>query len=401
LFVQDRASNVRSFGYDFASDGFAGSNLTVLARHLFLDRTIRDWTYSAIPNTIIYACRDDGILLNLTFNQEQSVIAWTHSDTPGMFHSSETIPNLSVGEDVSYFVVKRHINGEDVAFIERFHTRKWPDIRDNMFLDASLTLDGPVEIEGISVDVDGIVTVTATSHPFMDGEEVDLSDIVWEPNVDEYGDETQPYQALNNGRFVVGDADTNDFVLYDIDNPSVEFDGSDLPGYVGGGYIRCCVDRIFGLHHMAGHDVFVMADAKQRGTYTVTAEGVVEFDGFKASRVHVGLKYLTDIELLDFDYTARASTFQGHHKRIPSVTLRLEDTVNALVGPDKNHLTRAPWRTTELMFDPDEPFTGDKHIVFAGKWGKRGSVFIRQDLPYPITLAAVMPDIDVAPGQIG
>jgi hypothetical protein len=399
LFVQDLASTVRSIGYTFEADGFAGSNLTVLARHMFLDKQIRDWAFTQIPNSLVQACRDDGILLNLTFNQEQNVIAWTTAETKdGMFHSIEAIANRDAAEDVTYCVVKRLINGNDVAYIERFHTRKYADIRDNFFVDSGLTLDGPHEITNVVVDSAGKTTVTCNSHPFLDDDEIDISDIFWTPDVDKWGYGTQRYPALNNGRFVVGEKTANDFVLYDIDDPTSTFDGSDLPAYKGGGYARCAVDKIFGLHHLPGETVQMLGDGKWTQDLTVADDGTIDLTDNKVSRAHVGLGYITDIQLLELE--SPRGTLQGRTKRTPSVTLRLEDTVGAVVGPDTDYLTEIKWREHEVLFDSNEPLTGDKYIAFTGPWSKNWNVLIRQHGPLPLTLSAVIPDIEVSPTQI-
>lgn len=396
LFVQNLSSTVRSFGFTFEKNGYSGNNMGILANHLFLGRKIIDWTYAAIPHTIVWACTDDGTLLSLTFNQEQNVIAWTRNDTKGLFYSTATIPNIDAGEDVSYFVVKRHIDGEDVAYIERLHTRKFPDIRDNFFVDSGLTLDGPHSITAVSVDSDGTVTVTVTDNPFMDDEEIEISEVIWVPDVDDFGEETQPYPNLNNRRFIVAGTVGNTFTLNELDG--TEFDGSDLPGYVAGGYARCAVDKIYGLHHLAGETVTMMGDGDVVGhDLVVGSDGSITLP-HKMARIHVGLRYLSDIELLDIE--GPTTTIQGIKKRIPSATLRLENSRGFWIGPDKDTLTESKWRTDGFMGDPIQPLTGDYHINFSGKWNTNGRVFIRQADPLPLTLTAVIPDIAVSPPQI-
>lgn len=54
LFVQERGNYVRDLGYDFGSDGYVGTDLSLLARHLFRARAIKDWAYAEEPDRIIW-----------------------------------------------------------------------------------------------------------------------------------------------------------------------------------------------------------------------------------------------------------------------------------------------------------------------------------------------------------
>lgn len=391
LFVQELSSAVRSFGYTFESDIWKGADLTLLARHLFLERKLTSWGYAPIPDSLLHAVRDDGILLVLTFAPDQQVIAWTHWDTRGSYKDTANIPNVAAAEDVTYFVVQRKINGSTVCSIERQHTRRFGDIRDHFFVDAGLTLDGPHPITGVAVDADGEITITAVAHGFLDGEEVDLSDITWVYEVDEFGNQTQP-QQLNNGRFTVSDKATDTFKLKDEDG--VYVDGSDFLGYIGGGFARCCVDKIYGAHHLAGEEVTMLGDGNVYHNLTVALDGTLDLE-HKVSRAHVGLPYISDVELLDVE--APSGTIQGVTKLIPGATIRFERSRGLLIGPDAFHLTEMKQRELELLGMPGDWLTGDKHIAFNTSWNTHGRVFMRQVDPLPMSITAVIPDIVISP----
>jgi hypothetical protein len=73
IYVQAQGGTVRDMGYSFESDSYAGSDLTLLAKHLVRDREILDAAYAQEPDSVIYFVRSDGVLLCLTYLQEQKV----------------------------------------------------------------------------------------------------------------------------------------------------------------------------------------------------------------------------------------------------------------------------------------------------------------------------------------
>lgn len=149
LFVQEKGSIVRDFGYQFAVDGYTGNDLTILANHLFEGYTIVDWAYAQSPHSIIWAIRNDGMLLSLTYLREHEVYAWSWHETDGTFESVAVISQD--GEDVPYFVVNRTINGQTKRYIERMHTRLISAVEDAFFVDSGLSYSGSAatEISGL------------------------------------------------------------------------------------------------------------------------------------------------------------------------------------------------------------------------------------------------------------
>jgi hypothetical protein len=74
---------VRDLSYNFYVNIYTGTDMTVLSNHLFADRTLREWAYAEEPYKIVWAVRDDGILLGYTYMKDQEVYAWTRHDTQG------------------------------------------------------------------------------------------------------------------------------------------------------------------------------------------------------------------------------------------------------------------------------------------------------------------------------
>ena len=141
LYAQDRGGVVRDFSYEFASDGFTGKDLTILARHLFENKSIKAWTYAQAPNSIVWVVMDDGSLVSLTYMREHEVWAWTEHESNGAVF--EDVMSIGEGtEDTPYFLVKRQIGGVWKRYIERLHTRVMTDVTDAFFVDSGLTYQG-------------------------------------------------------------------------------------------------------------------------------------------------------------------------------------------------------------------------------------------------------------------
>lgn len=142
LFAQGTGGVVRDFSYEFASDGYTGKDLTILARHLFEDREIKAWAYAQAPYSMAWVVLSDGSLCTLTYLKEHDVWAWTRHES-GCDAAFEDVTVAREGkEDVPYFIVKRFIDGEPRRYIERLHTRVFAKIEDAFFVDCGLTYGG-------------------------------------------------------------------------------------------------------------------------------------------------------------------------------------------------------------------------------------------------------------------
>lgn len=161
LFAQNRGGVIRDFSYQFADDAFVGRDLTILARHLFENLSIKAWAYSQAPYSIAWVVLDDGSLVSLTYLKEHEVWAWTrHESGPGDDAIFEDVVGIGEGnEDVPYFLVSRTIGGVRKRYIERLHSRVMPSIEDAFFVDCGLSYSGaPVttvsgldHLEGLTV----------------------------------------------------------------------------------------------------------------------------------------------------------------------------------------------------------------------------------------------------------
>lgn len=171
LFLERIGRTVNQFVYDFNIQGWAATDLSILAPHLLENNTLLDWSYQQTPNSVIWCIRDDGDLLGLTYQREHNVVGWHVHETQGEFISVGTVPGDS--EDDLWVVVKRNINGTDKWYLERFEEEFIGGaVADSRFLDSHLVYDGAstdvitgldhLEGESVSVLADGSVHPNVT-----------------------------------------------------------------------------------------------------------------------------------------------------------------------------------------------------------------------------------------------
>lgn len=384
LFVPPTKASVRSFGYSIQIDGYTGADLTLLADHLLEANQIVSWAYSRSPDPIVYSVRTDGMALALTYEKDQEVVAWTRWKTKGRFERVCTLRAAPDERDeVAYFVVRRRVRGRWVRYIERTRPRRLTDIRDSFFVDSGLSYDEPFQIEDVSAT--NPVQITADGHGYSNGDLVDVSGIVFDTVRDETGLETTARQ-INDRRFTVAGATTEAFELSGGGS-----NGEGNLAYLEGGLLRRPVSTVGGLWHLEGEEVIVLADGN-------VVSGLVVENGQitlprACSRIHVGLPYTFEIETLNIE--APQGNIQARQKKISSVKVRLKYSRGLFAGVPGGIMDEMQQRQDELLGDPTNPLTGDKEIVLSPEWTDNGRMIFRQPWPLPVTILAVMPDVEV------
>lgn len=173
LFVQRSGRKLRELQYEFASDKFKSSDLTVLAEHITTGG-INDIVYQQEPHSIVWVTRADGLLIGFTFNREQDVLGWHRHPVggDGIVECMEVIPNPNGTQDDLWMIVRRTIDGSTKRYIEYMEQdfTEDSDIEDAFFVDSGLTYDGAAA-----------TTISGLSH--LEGEEVAiLADGAAHPN---------------------------------------------------------------------------------------------------------------------------------------------------------------------------------------------------------------------------
>ena len=153
------------------------------------------------------------------------------------------------------------------------------------------------------------------------------------------------------------------------------------------------VSSVFGLSHLEGQTVSVLADGAAHPDRTVSSGSISLNDVY--STVHVGFPYTSTLRTMRVEAGAADGTAQGKKKRISRVTYRIYKTLGLKHGPSPDRLDIVPFRSSADEMDTvPELFTGDKEVEFPRNWDKDGFITLVQDQPLPLTVLAIMPELN-------
>lgn len=146
-----------------------------------------------------------------------------------------------------------------------------------------------------------------------------------------------------------------------------------------------------GLSHLEGCTVDVKADGLYAGRLTV-ASGAVALP-FAAASVEVGLPYTSIIKDLPLELIMGAGqSIQGAATAVNKIRVRLHESQGCAVNGEQ-----VPFKSFPAIDQPMPAFTGDKEIVNLGRGSnpEQTQVTITQDLPFPLTVLAIIKEVAV------
>jgi len=388
LFIQEKGSVVRDLAYSFDVDGYQGSDLTVLANHLFQGYQLVDWSFTVVPYSAAWAIRNDGTLLTLTYLRDQQVFAWSPQPTDGKFESTCSISEGT--EDAVYFSVQRTVGGQLKRYIERLSSRQFNSDIDAFFVDCGLSYDGrnvdparqmTISSPGGSWGWSGPFTVSVSGTAYFSA--TNVGDEIHFPYTETEGDEVidksirMTILEVNNGNQIVTQASR--------DIPSV------LQSATTANW-RFARKAFAGLGHLEGKTVSILADANVE-TQKVVSGGSITLDS-PGAVVHVGLPITAEFETLDINI-ANQETLLDKKIIIPQVSLLVNSSRGVLAGTDGKNMFEYAQREYEFYDRPVEDATGTIDINIDANWSKGGHIYVRQSDPLPLSILAVIPSISV------
>lgn len=394
LYVQARGSVIRDIGFDYKVDGYNGNDLTTFSTHLFEGKTLVDWAYQQIPDSIVWAVRSDGILLGMTYLRDQEIIAWHRHDFDGTVESVCTVPEGN--EDRLYLVIRRTVDGQQYRYVEEMASRQVLDIEEAVFADCALQFDGTHDeltlqlTNGTTWDHEETLTCTLAGGPGIFGFSDAGNEIILK------GSDGVDYRLT-----VVAITVPNEAVVRPVTTVPAEFRNVVIPGPSWAEAVR----TIGGLNHLEGKEVVVVADGYVIGnpnnsdypTYTVSG-GAIDLDR-PYDRVLVGLPIIADLETLNID-TANGESIADKKKLINSLTAIIEGSRGLWAGPRPptdddtdplENLQELKIRNAEGYNEPIALKTGEVSVPIQGHWNTGGRVFIRQIDPLPLAVLSIMP----------
>lgn len=394
LYVQSRGAIVRDLAYSFELDGFTGDDLTVFSNHLFQGHTLVDWTYAQEPNSVVWAVRDDGILLSMTYVREQQVIAWARHDTKGDFESVATVAEGD--EDHTYAVIKRQINGSTVRYIERLPSREISKARDFFGVDSGLTYDGR-DTSGETVTLTGgtewttdeSLTLNASGPAFdssMVGRRIRVTrDIYVDTKL-----ETSEFADVDVTAF----QDDTTLTVEPVRLVPEELRGQTSTEWA------LMASTLSGLEHLEGENVSILADGDVSPDRTVSGGSITLQT--PAAVAHAGLAFDSDFETLPISSISEGgTTIRDKTKSVPGVGMQLDKSRGVFVARDRRSwdgrgdLIELKQREFEDWAESTQMLTGYARVAIPTGWDHDGRIFIRQSDPLPLTILAVIPEVQI------
>jgi len=134
-YVHRDTKRVMEYSYNGDTDSYQSNNMNILSEHLS-EQGIKEIAYQQSPYNMLWAVRDDGVMITMTRLIEHKITAWARQITDGDFESVAVIPTDSDDDEV-WAVVKR---GED-RFTEVLEPLAFGNLEDAFFVDSGLTYD--------------------------------------------------------------------------------------------------------------------------------------------------------------------------------------------------------------------------------------------------------------------
>lgn len=152
------------------------------------------------------------------------------------------------------------------------------------------------------------------------------------------------------------------------------------------------VTMVTGLWHLEGRTVAVFVDGISQAN-KVVANGSITIVSGGTNGVLVGLPFTAQFQTLYLD--VGEPTIQGKRKQVFGLTVRIAESSTFKVGPTLAGLF--PWKYDVQIFNgtiSNGLYTGDYRRTIGQGWNVPGQICIQQDLPYPLTILGVIPELE-------
>lgn len=175
------------------------------------------------------------------------------------------------------------------------------------------------------------------------------------------------------------------------------FFNEDKPNYwyldCGKRYSGAATDSVTGLSHLSGEAVSVLADGVYYPNLSVV-NGTLALP--KAhNTILVGYPFTSVMQPMNIDLMMRDGPSNMRHKRIYRVSVDVYKSLSGEVSTDNEEWLWLYSRgLNDNMDEVSDPFTGVREVVVGGDYKTEASFLVRQALPYPLTIRALVIKLD-------
>lgn len=379
LHVQDKGAIVRDLSFNIYASIYTGTDISVLSNHLFFQYQINEWAYAEEPFKIIWAVRNDGTLLSLTYVKEQELYGWARHDTKGQFQSVASITEGQV--DAVYVVVKRYLTGLWIKTIERMADRAFLyGAEDAWSVDCGLASTLPTPAAGLVASAStGSVTFTADSGVFAS---TDVGSVL------RMGGGIATITGYTSASIISGTL-TKDITSIVPDDD----DEMPLPATSGEWSLAAPSITFTGFDYLEGSAVSVLADGGV--VYTTIENGTLTLPN-AATKVVGGLGFQAQLQTMYLDIQGEGGTVQGKRKKVSALTVRCMESRGLKAGRTFERMVNIKELNRAVVLgNPIPLITGDERVIMDQLWDVPGQICLQQNDPLPVTVLGVIPEIEI------
>jgi hypothetical protein len=134
---------LKELAYDYVQDNYVAPDLSILSEHLTATGLIA-LAFQRQPYKILWAVRNDGLLLSMVYERPEKVVGWNEHPMAGLVESCAVIPGAY--QDELWLIVNRTLNGETVRCVEMLERLNWQEVStpsnvaDCFFVDCGSTV---------------------------------------------------------------------------------------------------------------------------------------------------------------------------------------------------------------------------------------------------------------------
>jgi hypothetical protein len=167
--------------------------------------------------------------------------------------------------------------------------------------------------------------------------------------------------------------------------------------FVDGGitYSGAPAKIITGLSHLEGETVQVMVDGSTQADCLVTGGQIVLLR--PASKAQIGFQYKSQLQTMRPDGGVQTGSSQSFFRSVAQVWFLFEDTLGGKAGPDFDTLDFIPsMKPSQLIGVAKGVFSGWVQFEMPANQGTDGYVCFEQSQPFPATIQAITPRLEVS-----
>lgn len=356
IFVQSGGSVVRDLGYDYLSDSYNGTELSLFASHLFDGKKVKYMAYAKEPYRIIWFVFTDGTCAALTYNKTQKICGWAREVTDGFFESVATIREGQ--EDTVYFIIQRFINPK---YQGKFSLIKSEENNSGIMV-YSYQCNDDIYYTKEPFDVGVDVYSDALLETFIGK----INNINEEENNVTIGGNAKRYIERTKRRII---KKTQEGFFVDS-GLSASFDHD--------------ISTISGLSHLAGKNVIALSNGGVIEKLKVDEDGRIELP-FAVREITVGLPFEFKLETLNIE----GENTQGLKKIINNVCVNIANSREEFYIGGSEGLFVETDRSIDSVNFSNNLFSRNVSATPLNSATANATIIVMQNKPLPLTILSI------------